>query len=103
MQVNFILFSLAFVFGKKASMYSFWEFKFIMFWVFEFIILGLYALLWQQVLKQIDLSIAYLNKGVVIFWSLLWAVFIFHERITFKNILGACIIVIGISVVNSGE
>lgn len=84
-------------------MYTFFEFKFCLFFILELMALAFYALLWQQVLKRVELSVAYLNKGVVVFWSLLWAKFIFNEQITLKNIVGVCVIVVGISVVNSDE
>ena len=62
--------------------------------------LGLYAIVWQQVIKNIDLSVAYANKGTSIIWTLIWSVMLFNEKLQFKNILGALIIIIGIMVIN---
>ena len=45
-------------------------------------ILGIYALLWQQVIKKFELSVAYANKAVTLLWALIWGIFIFHEKIT---------------------
>lgn len=64
------------------------------------IVLASYAFLWQKLLKKVDLSIAYVNKGMLLFWSMIWSVVIFREEITILNIIGAIIIFVGIMVVN---
>ena len=56
----------------------------------EIIILGIYALIWQQLIKRIDLSIAYANRSMAILWSMIWAVIFFGEIITIKNIIREC-------------
>lgn len=62
--------------------------------------LAVYAVFWQKLLKKIDLSVAYVNKGMLLFWSMLWSIFLFKEQITLLNIIGTLIIFIGILVVN---
>lgn len=64
------------------------------------IVLARYAFLWQKLLKKVDLSIAYVNKGMLLFWSMIWSVVIFREEITILNIIGTIIIFVGIMVVN---
>ena len=64
------------------------------------IVLASYAFLWQKLLKKVDLSIAYVNKGMLLFWSMIWSVVIFREEITILNIMGTIIIFVGIMVVN---
>ena len=59
-------------------------------------VMGLYAVLWQQVLKRIELSVAYMFKGTSIIFVVLLAYLLFGEQITWNNILGAVIIVVGI-------
>ena len=55
------------------------------FWLFmELVCLGSYALIWQQIIKRFDLSIAYANRAFAIFWTFLWSVLIFHE--TFRPV-----------------
>ena len=51
------------------------------------IVLASYAFLWQKLLKKVDLSIAYVNKGMLLFWSMIWSVVIFREEITILNII----------------
>ena len=59
-------------------------------------VMVLYAVLWQQVLKRIELSLAYMFKGTSIVFVMLLACVIFGEKITWNNIIGAIIIIIGI-------
>ena len=66
-------------------------------------ILGVYAILWQQMIKRFDLSVAYANRSMAILWSLVWAVVFFHERITINNVLGVLIVLAGTVLVNTDE
>ena len=59
-------------------------------------VMGLYAVLWQQILKRIELSLAYMFKGTSIVFVMLLAYILFGEQITWNNIVGAIIIVGGI-------
>lgn len=63
-------------------------------------ILAIYAFFWQKCIKNADISVMYANKSIYIFWTQLAAVLIFHETITFMNLLGVIIIFTGIMVVN---
>ena len=51
-------------------------------------VLGIYALCWQQVIKRVELSVAYANRAMALLWSLLWAVLLFGEQITVKKLIG---------------
>ena len=74
-----------------------------MFIVIAVIILAGYAVVWQLILKRVELSVAYLNKGLLVFWGLLWAYIIFCEQITIMNMVGTIIIFIGTLMVNDNE
>ena len=65
--------------------------------------LGIYAVVWQVILSKVDLAVAYLNKGTVVFWGLIWAFLFFKERISLLNIVGCVIIFTGLILVNSHE
>ena len=97
----FIIYSLVTVCAKMASMHSFFSKEFIFYIAIEICFLGLYAILWQQILKYFDLVTAISSKGIVIIINILWAVIIFKEIITMFNIIGAMIIISGIWMVNS--
>ena len=59
-------------------------------------VMGMYAICWQQVLKRIDLSTAYMFKGTSLIFVILLAYALFGEAITMMNIIGAVVIVLGI-------
>ena len=60
-------------------------------------VMGLYAICWQQVLKRIELSTAYMFKGTSLIFVMLLAFAIFGEAITLMNIVGAVVIILGIA------
>ena len=107
LQLGVLLYSLVSVLSKQAAL-AMNEYGVVslnsFFWLCSMIILlGIYAIIWQSVLKKMDLSIAYSNKGITLFWSLIWSVLFFKEGITIKNIIGVMMIIIGIMVVNSHD
>lgn len=59
-------------------------------------ILGLYAILWQQLLKRIQLSVAYMFRGSTLIYVMVLSAIILGESITMYNCLGAVMIVSGI-------
>ena len=68
---------------------------------FEVVCLGLYAVLWQQIIKRYDLSIAYANRAFGIFWTFLWSVLLFHEPVKPASVIGIVLVFLGILTVNS--
>ena len=59
-------------------------------------VMGVYALLWQQVIARMPLSTAYMFKGTSLIFVLLISALLFGEAITLNNVIGAVIIIIGI-------
>lgn len=103
LQVIIIVYTLSGICAKFASNNEFLSVNFILFYGLEIGVLGIYAVLWQQVLKKFDVSVAYANRSVALIWSLIWSVLLFGERITIKNIIGTIIVILGIVVVNLDE
>lgn len=101
LQAVVLIYTTSGIFAKLASGESFLSLGFILFYGAEICVLGIYALLWQQIIKHVDLSVAYANRATAIIWSMLWAFLFFHEEITLKNIIGVFIVVIGTMIVNS--
>lgn len=97
------LYTLSGIAAKVASQYEMLSPNFIIWYGIELFILGFYAIVWQQIIKRIDISIAYANRSFAIFWSMLWAAVLFHESITAANIAGVVIIAAGVWTVNSSE
>ena len=59
-------------------------------------VLGVYAILWQQLLKRIPLSTAYMFRGSTLIYVLILSVLLLGDSITTFNGIGAGMIVIGI-------
>lgn len=103
LQFVVMIYTLATVAAKYASGYAPMSREFVFFYGVEIFILGMYAILWQQMIKRMDLSIAYANKAFGIFWTLLWAVLFFKETVTWKNVIGIIVVFLGVMVVNTDE
>ena len=93
------LFSFCAVFSKLAAQNEFLSLKFIVFYGMSILILGIYAILWQQILKKFNLTTAFFNKAVVVIWGMLWGAIFFQEKITIKMIIGVIIVLIGVGLV----
>lgn len=89
--------------SKKASASSGDILRFLFFFGMEFVILGIYALLWQQMIKRFELSVAYANRSMAVFWSMIWAVVFFHDKITVQNVIGVLLVIIGNIIINSDQ
>lgn len=103
LHLTVMMFSLTSVFSKMASVYYSKEgITSIMLYVFVFLMMlncFLYAIVWQKVIKKFELNVAYANRNVYLVWSQVWAVLIFHENLSLRNILGLVIVFIGVLVV----
>lgn len=90
---------------KLASNYPALSVPFVIYYGVSVLILMSYAVLWQLILKRVDLSKAYAMKPLTMILSMLWGVFLFQESITWNMIVGAVIILFGIrlAVAENGE
>lgn len=59
-----------------------------------------YAFFWQKIIKRFDLNLGYANRSVYLLWSQLWAVAIFGEHLSLRNIIGMFVVLIGVIVVS---
>ena len=59
-------------------------------------VMGLYAILWQQVIARMSVSTAYMFKGTSLIFVLIFSALLFNEAITISNILGSVVIIVGI-------
>ena len=101
LQLIVIIYTINSIIGKLSADEEFMSMRFILFYVAEVGVLGIYALLWQQMIKRFDLSIAYANRAMALIWSAVWAVVIFHESLSIKNIIGILLVISGTVVVNT--
>lgn len=100
LQAIIIIYTISSVMAKMASANGEDPFRMLMFLALEFMILAVYAVLWQQMIKRFELSVAYANRSMAILWSMIWAVIFFHDKITFRNVLGVLIVLLGTVIVN---
>ena len=91
-----LLYACVSIFTKLASQQEFMSWEYVLAFFGAVMVMGVYAVLWQQILKRIELSVAYMFKGTSIVFVMLLASLLFGEQITWNNIIGAIIIVIGI-------
>jgi drug/metabolite transporter (DMT)-like permease len=103
LQCVVVIYTISSLMSKKASASEGDIVKFLFWFGIEFAMLGIYAILWQQVIKRFELSVAYANRSMAVVWSMVWAVIFFHDTITVKNIIGVCLVVIGTIIVNTEE
>ena len=99
-----MLFSFTSVFSKSASIQlkngglknpMLYGFAFLMF--FDCFV---YAICWQKIIKKFDLNIGYANRSVYLLWSQVWAVSIFGEKLSVRNVIGVMIVLLGVIVVS---
>ena len=98
-----IVYSFCGVFQKLAAGYPTLSIRFILAYGCSVGVLGVYAILWQIILKRVPLSTAYSNRAIAMIWSVVWGVLLYKETITWKQVLGAVIICIGVYLVNQKE
>lgn len=99
LHILLVFYSLCGVFSKLASRYEFLSLNFILFYGISIFILGIYAVLWQQILKHFSLTTAFMNKAVTIIWGVIWGMILFNESIKLNMIIGTIVVLIGICLV----
>lgn len=82
---------------KMASMQEMFSWCYLLWFGAAVAIIGLFAVLWQQILRHVELSTAYLFKGTTLIFTMLIAAILFGETITVPNIIGSIIIITGIT------
>ena len=92
----YLFYSTVSIATKFTSMQEMLSLRYFMGLAIVVVMLGIYAIIWQQVLKRIELTTAYMFKGTSLIFVLLFSALIFNETITVWNIVGASLIVGGI-------
>ncbi len=98
-----MIFSFTSVFAKAAAnSYNNGGFMNPKLYLFAFLMLAVcvvYAFFWQKVIKNVDLHVGYANRTVYLIWGQIWAITIFGEHLSLKNVIGLIIVFIGVLVV----
>lgn len=87
------------VLSKLAAGQEFLSLPFIGLYVAEIFILFVYAILWQQVLKRLPLTLAFANKSVSMIWATTWGVLFFNEVVNTQMLIGIGIVLVGVLIV----
>lgn len=100
LQFAVMVYSINTVVAKYVALEPWFSIKFILLYLLEFAVLGVYAILWQQIIKRVELSVAYANKAMTLLWSLVWGVVLFHEGVTVKKVIGVVLVIAGTMLLN---
>lgn len=103
LHLSLIVNSMAGAASKMAGRQEFLSLKFFFFYGLVLLITFAFALVWQQVLKNMSLTFAFTNKPITMIWGLIWSVMIFQEKITWNMLLGSAVILVGIIIGVSGN
>lgn len=103
LHISLMFSSISGLFSKKAAYADFFSPEWFAFYFGMLLIMFLYAVVWQQILRYLPLSVAYANKPVGLAWGMIWGAFFFQEKITWNMILGSLIIFIGIYLVVTAD
>ena len=103
MYAAFFIYSLSGIFSKLASDQEFLSVPYIL--CFSGILLAfvIYAVMWQQVLRRIPLSVAMAHKSIVLVLGLCWACLLFGEPLSVNLLVGTAVVGAGITMMDTGD
>jgi len=81
---------------KYASMQVLFSLRYFIGLASAVLIIGVYAIWWQQIIKNVGISMAYMFRATCVIYVLVYSAFLFGEEISICNIAGAVIIITGI-------
>lgn len=97
------VYSLSGFFTKLASGYEFLSGPYIVCLSGVVFVLGIYAVLWQMALKKVPLNQAYPFRSLSVVFGLAIAYFAFHEVVTWQNLAGGTLVLLGLLVMTTGK
>lgn len=97
------VYSLSGFFTKLASWQEFLSLPYCACLAGVLVVLGIYAVLWQMVLKRMQLNKAYPFRSLCVVYGLAIAGLFFHETITLFNLLGSGLVIIGLLVITTSQ
>ena len=104
LHLSLLFSSLSGVCSKMASRYTenIFSVPFVFWFGLVFVIMFGYALIWQQILKRMPVTVACANRPVTLIGGMIWGGLILGEKISWNVSAGAVVIVAGIWLV-TGE
>lgn len=98
----YTIFPFTSVFMKYASMNNNLFMKFVLFSC-SIVVLGIFSILWQNLLKHTDLVKAYIFKSTTIIWNIIYGIILFNEKLTINMIIGMILTTIGVIISILGD
>lgn len=98
-----LVYSTTGIFSKLAGKYPFFSVRFFLYYGLDLLVLGIYAIVWQRIIKRIPLTTAYANRAITTIWGLLWGWLLFNENITIGKIISIILVVSGIILYSLSE
>lgn len=92
-----LLYAIVLILNRMASIYAPLSHGYILLLSVSLIVLAIYAFSWQQIIKRMPISDAYMFKGSSIVFVLLLSAWLFEEVITWQNVVGSIVIILGIA------
>ncbi|MCL2014845.1 MAG: transporter [Defluviitaleaceae bacterium] len=99
MYVNFVVYSLSLAMSSWAGRFPLVSVDAAWRYFSALTLLGVYAVIWQQVLKKIPLTTAYGARGCTVLLGMLWGAVFFAEVITLQMAIGAAMVIFGMLLV----
>ena len=96
LHVILAIYSISGILSKMASRTHFLDLDFCLYYCGILLLLGFYAIVWQQIIKEIPLTVAFANKAITVVWGIIWGIMFFDENIMPGQIIGALLIMVGI-------
>ncbi len=96
LHIMLMFFSMSGIASKLAAGERFLSGKFILYYGIIIALLGVYAIVWQQIIKRLPLTTAYANRAVTIVWGIIWGALFFREEVTPLKVVGAIIVIAGV-------
>jgi len=91
-----LIYSCTSIFTKLSSLQEPLSIRYFLFMGCAVCVLAIYSILWQQIIKRMPVSEAYMYKGTVLIFVMAISAVLFGESITIPNVIGAVLIVGGI-------
>ncbi len=99
LHILLLFLSLSGVCSKLAGKHEFLSFEFCLYFGLMVLILGVYTIVWQQILKRIPITTAFCNKAVNVIWGMLWGYVIFEETLKLSMFIGGFLVIVGVVLV----
>ncbi len=90
-----LLYSCSGLFSKTAASFPFMSPKFLLFYAGMIFVLGVYALLWQQIIARLPITFAYASKAVTVIWGVVLGKLAFGEKVSHMQIIACGVIMLG--------